>query len=473
VLTFLSFIHSFIHSFATVATTNSNRSLLADTSFKGIVMLTLPISLARLIPELNFLFNAIFLGHLGTKELAYAALTGVYYLIFAAIGYGLSNAILSMISKQAGENRRDGIINTLRHGYILAAILFGIGLLVTFFVIKPLMVSIGIKSVDADAVSTFMDIRIFGLLFLYGYQLSNSYLICIQETRWLLIGSIVEAVANIVLDYWFIFGGYGIMPMGLNGAAYASVLSEVIGFATVGIVIVSKKFSIKYDIPNRWKYNRDLLKKVFVQASPLMAQYAISIIAWWLFYITINKNYSYVEQAASQTMRNLFGLSGVFSWAFGATTNTLISNLIGQGKYDDILPTIKRILWISCTGMLCFIIVVNLIPELIFALYGQKDAFQSVGISMLRVVTSAMLFLTAGCIWLNAVVATGNTKFVFLTELASIIGYLCYVYYVVEVKHYSASVAWMSEWLYWSVILVLSYVFFKRWLAKEKSMIRI
>ncbi len=448
---------------------NNKKSLLADTTFKGIVMLTLPISIARLIPELNFLFNSIFLGHLGTQELAYAALTGVYYLIYAAIGYGLSNAILSMISKQAGENRRDGIINTLRHGYILATILFVIGLVVTFFIIKPLMVSIGIKQIDANAVSAFMNIRIFGLLFLYGYQLSNSYLICIHETKWLLIGSLVEAVANIVLDYWFIFGGFGIKAMGLNGAAYASVLSEIIGFATVGLVIVSKKFSIKYDIPNAWKYSKTLLTKVFVQASPLMAQYAISIIAWWLFYIAINKNYSYVEQAASQTMRNLFGLSGVFSWAFGATTNTMVSNLIGQGKYEEVFPTIKRILLISCTGMFGFIIVVNLIPELIFALYGQKEAFQSVGVSMLRVVTSAMLLLTAGCIWLNAVVATGNTKFVFLTELTSITGYLCYVYYVIEVKHYSASVAWMSELLYWSVMLVMSYVFFMRWLPKQKQ----
>ncbi|MBK9689105.1 MAG: hypothetical protein IPO65_15645 [Saprospiraceae bacterium] len=106
--------------------------LKVDTSVKGIILLTLPISLARLVPELNFLFNAIFLGHLGTKELAYAALTGVYYLIFAAMGYGLSNAILSMISRQAGENNRINIINTLRHGYIVAALLAGLATGITF-----------------------------------------------------------------------------------------------------------------------------------------------------------------------------------------------------------------------------------------------------------------------------------------------------------------------------------------------------
>ena len=74
-----------------------------------------------------------FLGHLGTTELAYAALSGVYYLIFAAMGYGLSNAILSMISRQAGENNRLNIVNTLRHGYLLAAILAFVAIVLLFW----------------------------------------------------------------------------------------------------------------------------------------------------------------------------------------------------------------------------------------------------------------------------------------------------------------------------------------------------
>ena len=75
--------------------------------------------------------------------------------------------------------------------------------------------------------------------------------------------------------------------------------------------------------------------------------------------------------------------------------------------------------------------------------------------------------LTIGVIWLNAVVATGNTRFVFLTELTSIIAYLIYVFYVIEVKHFSVSVAWMSEWLYWTVMFLMS--FFTLFFGKENS----
>ncbi|MBK6565621.1 MAG: hypothetical protein IPG18_10620 [Saprospiraceae bacterium] len=87
----------------------ASHSLQVDTSVKGILFLTLPISLAKLVPELNYLFNAVFLSQLGVKELGLVGLVGVYYLIFSAIGYGLNNALLAIMSRRAGENNRDAI----------------------------------------------------------------------------------------------------------------------------------------------------------------------------------------------------------------------------------------------------------------------------------------------------------------------------------------------------------------------------
>ena len=73
-----------------------------DTSYKQILGMALPISLALLVPQINFITNNIFLGRLGEKELASAGITGVYYLIFAVIGNGLNNGP----SRQICENAR-------------------------------------------------------------------------------------------------------------------------------------------------------------------------------------------------------------------------------------------------------------------------------------------------------------------------------------------------------------------------------
>ena len=83
-------------------------NLQVDISNRQILKIALPVAFAILVPQLNFITNNIFLGGLGEQELAVAGITGVYYLIFATIGFGLNNGLQALISRRAGENRVHG-----------------------------------------------------------------------------------------------------------------------------------------------------------------------------------------------------------------------------------------------------------------------------------------------------------------------------------------------------------------------------
>ena len=439
-----------------------NTSLKVDTSVWGIIMLTLPISMAKLIPEINYLINATFLGHLGSVELAMAGITGVYYLIFSALGYGLNNALLAIMSRRAGEENRNEIFSTLWHGLLLSTGLAALFMLGTWLFVHPLMVLVGIDQSAAKMASDFLDIRVCGLFFLFSLQMQNAYLISLQQTKYLIIIAIVQSGLNLVLDYGLIFGKWGMPNLGFNGAAYASVVSEFIGMLTIIILIRGLKLSQKFSIKPVYALSIKTLKLVFTQGLPLMSQYAISTASWWVFFILISRNYTYSEQAVTQAMRNLFGLSGVFSWAFGSSANTIISNLIGQGKADEIFDIIRKMSIISFSGMLIFVIILNIYPSLFLDLYGQGDDFVASGLGPLRVVSLAMLILCIGVIWLNAVVATGKTKIVFYIELVGIVSYLSYVWLVTEKLGLGLEVAWMSEWVYWGIMFLISYLYLKR-----------
>src|SRR4030088_252289 len=101
---------------------------------RQILKLALPISLALLVPQINFITNNIFLAGLGVKELGAAGITGVYYLIFAAIGFGLNNALQALISRRAGENRPQEIGKLFAQGIRIALVIALIGILVTYFI---------------------------------------------------------------------------------------------------------------------------------------------------------------------------------------------------------------------------------------------------------------------------------------------------------------------------------------------------
>jgi MATE family multidrug resistance protein len=291
--------------------------------------------------------------------------------------------------------------------------------------------------------------------------MQNAFLISLQKTKYLIIIAIIQSLTNLALDYGLIFGHFGLPALGFNGAAYASVISEFLGMLTVIVIIYSLDVRRRFNIIPDFKIKLQTIRLVFTQGFPLMSQLAISTGAWWVFFILVSRNYTYEEQAVSQTMRNLFGLGGVFSWAFGSSANTIISNLIGQGRQEEIFAIIKKMVIISVSGMSIFVVILNLYPDLFLGLFGQSGDFVNIGLSTLRVVSTAMIILCVGVIWLNAVVATGKTNIVFWIEFLGIVSYLVYVWIVIEVMKMDLEVAWMSEWIYWIMLFLPSFFYLK------------
>ena len=103
-----------------------------NTSYRQILGMALPISLALLVPQINFITNNIFLSSLGEKELASAGITGVYYLIFAVIGNGLNNGLQALIARRAGQNLPKEIGRLFFHGVWVALGIAALGIAITY-----------------------------------------------------------------------------------------------------------------------------------------------------------------------------------------------------------------------------------------------------------------------------------------------------------------------------------------------------
>src|SRR6201991_2060326 len=94
-----------------MATTAPTKTYKVTITNRDILRTALPISLAILVPQINFITNNIFLGHLDSsgQALSTAGITGVYYLLFAVIGQGLNNGLQALIARRAGEGRIEEI----------------------------------------------------------------------------------------------------------------------------------------------------------------------------------------------------------------------------------------------------------------------------------------------------------------------------------------------------------------------------
>jgi MATE family multidrug resistance protein len=434
---------------------------------RQILKIALPISFALFVPQINFITNNIFLGQLGEQELGVAGLTGVYYLIFAAIGFGLNNGLQALISRRAGENRVEEIGKLFSHGVRISLGIAITGILITYFV-APVILRNAIESPETYRQWVqFLRIRIWGLPFLYIYQMRNALLVGTNQTKYLIAGTAAETLANIFFDYTLIYGHWGFPRLGFNGAAYASIIAEAMGMFVVFLVIHMKGISQRFSLYNKFTYDRANTKLILVQSSPLILQHAISLISWVFFYILI-EHHGKRDLAISNTMRNIFGFFGVFTWAFAATTNTMVSNVIGQGKKDQVILLINKIMRISISISFCVALLLNLFPRLFLSIYGQGEEFIGDAIPVVRIVSSALILMSFSTVWLNAVTGTGNSKVTLYIETFTIILYCIYVYLVLEVFNLPISVGWMSEWLYWIMLFTASYLYIRsgKWKGK-------
>ncbi len=445
-------------------------SLQFENSRRQIIRMALPISLAIFIPQLNFVINNIFLGHYlkDTMALAVAGITGVYYLIFAAIGYGLNNGLQTLIARRAGENRPEEIGKLFSQGVWIGLVMAAIGIVITYQ-LTPYIFSLILRDpLVLQKALGFLHIRIWGLAFLYIYQLRNALLVGTNQSRYLVAGTLAETLSNILFDYLFIFGAAGFPELGFEGAAYASVLSEFIGMFVVYAVIRYKGIAQRFQLFADFSFSAANNKLILSVSAPLMFQHAISIISWQYFFLLI-EHHGAMAMKVSNIMRNIFGLFGCFSWAFAATTNAMVSNLIGQGKQNEVIPLIKRIIQLSAGSILVIAILLNLFPEPFIALFGQDQAFTTEALPVLRVVTLALLMMAFSTIMINTVTASGNTRITFYIEAMAIVFYCAYVYVVCEYFFLPITYGWMSEWLYWICLFTpsLLYVRSGRWKNKK------
>lgn len=443
------------------------QDLKLQTTNRQILTLAVPIGFALLVPQFNYLVNSIFLSMLGPGYLGAAGITGVYYLIFAAIGYGLNNGLQALIARRAGQDRISEIGTLSMQSLYASLLVAAVGITVTY-TLTPLLLQ---GSIDDDLYRqsiSFLRIRIWGLPFLYVYQMRNGLLVGTNQSRLLIWGTLAETLSNVLLDYGLIFGRWGFPALGFNGAAYASVAAECIGMATVFLIILkkglAKRFGLFSDMRFRWVEMRLLL----TQSAPLVAQFAISIISWEYFFILVAR-YGRTALDVSQYMRVIIGFLGVFIWSFASTTSTMVSNVIGQGRKDEVLPLVRRIMRLSLGVSLVLSLPLQIFPIEFLGFLRSDPAFLAEGVPVVRVVAAAMVMMSVSTIWLNAVTGTGNTAVNLAIEAVTVLAYALYVYEVLEVRRLPVHYGWMSEWLYWICMFSLSrlYIGSGRWRKKE------
>lgn len=428
---------------------------------KQIIKLAAPISLSLFVPQVSFMANAIFLGRLGQLELVANGLASIFYLLLTYIGFGLSNGVMVLLSRRAGEGDPIGLARTLGNGLLLGCIA-SLLLACASMVFAPLLFGRSLDNPEIfHATVGYLNQRIWGLPFLLLGQLANAFYISTNRSKWLIWGALLGNCVTVTLDYVLIFGKAGFPDMGLRGAAVASVTGEAVAFSTLLLLFFANRLHLKYPVLQYFRLDVRSSLQTLKISSPLILQYVFSIGGWQLFYIYV-EHLGRGELAASHILRSVLGVFSIGTWALASTCNTMVSNLIGQNKSTRVFVLVKKVVSISFGYTFVVASFLFLFPSLFLSLYSKDPEVIRLGIPALRVLSVSSLVMSMATVFFNAVVGTGRTTVNLCIEVFCVSMYTIYV--IIFVGHYRCSLpyAWASEFVYWGCLLVASTLYLYR-----------
>jgi len=110
-----------------------------------------------------------------------------------------------------------------------------------------------------------------------------------------------------------------------------------------------------------------------------------------------------------------------------------------------------------------------ILPEWFARIYTSDVGLIAASVPVMKVVSVAMIFCAIGNIVFNAVSGTGNTRTAFIIEFGTLFFYISFVYYTAIINPQPVAVVWMSEFVYWSIIGAIGYLYLLKgnWQKKE------
>jgi len=438
-----------------------------STTYKNIFSLSGPIMLASAVQQIIVLTDGVFLYHKSEADFGAIGFVSVFYLMIAAIGYNFSKGGQIMIARRAGENnpRKVGEVfqAMLIFEFFLALVLFLIMQYGAYYIFSIFTNSdvVFYKSLE------YLDYRSYGVFFSYvGLSIIALYT-GISRTKFILLDSVILAITNVVLNYGFIFGHFGLPELGIQGAGLASTLAEAFAFILFLIYIVFDKKIHKYrlfKIPKIIDF--DAIRTQIRISSPVVMQAVVGFGSWFAFFGII-ENLGERPLAITNLVRMVYLTLSIPTWGFASGANTLVSNYIAIGKKQEVIPLLWKISKLCLTWTCIILLPFLLFPKMIlYPLFGKQDMSLIVEAQPIFYVMGIILVLfSVSAVFFNGLAATGATFFGLLIQTVSVVIYLGYVYVVIELLQGGLGWAWASEIFYWLIIFVVSFWFLKtkRW----------
>lgn len=318
------------------------KTLTEGTPWKQILLFSIPIFWGNVFQLLYSLVDTKIVGStLGTEALAAVGSVSTLHTLMTGFLNGLTLGFSLITAMCFGAKNRKRLKKTFAAAISLGVLTTLALVLMLMIFLHPVLNLLHVPQAQFEMAYAYISVLIVGLFATLFYNLCANTLRAIGDALTPLIFLIVATVSNIGLDYLFILG----FQMGVQGAAYATVLAQLLS-VVLCLIRIFRKFPILHIQKVDFRFDRELMAEMYKSGLSMGLMSCLVGIGTILLQSAINTLGTTVI-VAHTAARKVFELVSLPNSVLGSAMATYCGQNYGARRFDRIRQGIRASLIIA------------------------------------------------------------------------------------------------------------------------------
>jgi len=326
---------------------------------RKVAIIAVPVALQNLLTTTGSMVDTMMIASIGQTEVGAVGLCAQFSSLMFSGYWGFVGGGMLFISQYWGARDDKGINRA--YGLTLSCMMA----VALFFAVMATCFPNLVMSLYTDKES----IRQIGISYLkivgFGYPLMvlsmamAALLRCTERVRIPLYGSVAAVVTNIFLNWVLIFGHLGFKPLGVRGAAIATVIAQFVSVAIITFLGVKNGHPYLLAKKDHFKISRKFASSYIKKCMPIILNEVLIGLGNMVINIVLGRQ---PEEAiaAVAVFRTLEGLVIGFFAGFSNAASVLVGKEVGSGNIDTAYRRAWRLVYL-CQGVIGMVVLILVI----------------------------------------------------------------------------------------------------------------
>lgn len=382
---------------------------------REVLRIGFPLILSQLSYTLQSFVDRLFLTWYSPEAVA-GAVTGMFS-VWALVGLfiGTGEYLTAFIGQYYGARRYERIGVAVWQG-IWFSLASGLVCLALVPLLPPLFALAGHAPILQRHEVSYASIFLGGSGAAVAMATLSTFFAGRGQTRVILLVNVLVTLVNVVLDWWWIFGHSGRPGWGVAGAAWATVVAQVVGAAAYLFLILRPSWRAQFGTLRGWRLDRELFPRLLRFGLPTGLQYSMEILAFSVFLLIVGR-LGTAPLAATSLAFNLNGLVFMPMLGLGVGVSSLVARYLGSEQPE----VAERVTWSAFKVSLLYMALCGLLylllPRLLlapFAAGSDRAVFapiEDTAVALLRFVAFYSIFDMSNVIFAAGLKGAGDTAY--------------------------------------------------------------